>query len=149
MRMTRSIVVGLAFSTAACFGQWAGPTPASPASLACSLNELSRLGYLLSSPAEGSEWQQAHRESGGGGDQIWIRIVDDGRHAPWLDIRASSWNQFPQGMQPNGDVRSLLFRDGEVQEEVRRVRDVCLESRRNNLPVPSGTPHSARRARAS
>lgn len=145
MRMTRSIVVGLALSTAGCFGQWAGPT-ASPASLACSLNELSRLGYLLNSPPEGSEWQQAHRERGGGGDQIWIRIVDDGRHAPWLDLRASNWNQLTQAMQPNGDARPLFFRDGDVQEDVRRVRDVCADSRRNNVPLGSGTPHSIRRA---
>lgn len=125
MRNTRSIVVGIAVSSAGCLGQWAGPAPANPASLACSLNELSRLGYLLSSPAEGSDWQQAHRERGGAGDQIWIRIVDDGRRAPWLDIQASNWNQFPQAMQPNGDARPLFFRSELAQEDVRTVRSVC------------------------
>lgn len=125
MGTTRSIVVGLALSTAGCFGQWAGPKTASPASLACSLNELSRLGYLLSSPAEGSEWQQAHRERAGGGDQIWIRIVDDGRHAPWLDLRASSWSQFPQAMQATGNARPLFFRSELAQEDIRTVRNAC------------------------
>jgi hypothetical protein len=125
MRMTRSIVVGLAVSTGACLSHWGGSQPASPATLACSLNELSRLGYLLSSPSDGSDWQQAYRERGGGGDQIWIRLVDDGRHAPWLDLRASSWNQFPQGMQPNGDARPFFFRSELAQEHIRTVLDAC------------------------
>lgn len=129
MWRTKSIVVGLAISTGGCSGQWAGPTPASPASLACSLNELSRLGYVLSSLGETSDWQQVYRERGGGADQIWIRIVDDGRHTPWLDLRASNWIQFPQVMQPNGDARPLIFRSGEVHGDVNRVRDVCENSR--------------------
>lgn len=131
MPTTRSTIVWFAVSTSGCLGQWAGSIPpANPASLACSLNELSRLGYLISSPAEDPGWQQVYRQRGGGGDEIWIRLVNDGRHAPWLDLRVNSWNQFPQPLRPNGDTRPFSIRSEQAQEDVRTVRDACEGSRK-------------------
>ena len=132
MRASRNLLLMSALSGAGCLGRWVAP--ASPASLACSLHELGRLGYLISARTDGSAWQQAYRGRAGGGEEIWIRLVDDGGRAAWLDARVTGWDQFPQRPQLDGDTSPFVFREwgGQGQEDVRTIRDACEPSRSRN-----------------
>jgi hypothetical protein len=98
--------------------------PATRGTLLCALDQLSRLGYVITPGEPGSGWQQATREHPQSGEHVWVRLVDDRRGLPWLDVRVSGWNQW---MQAEGEFRPRFFRMGswQGQEDVRTVREVC------------------------
>lgn len=102
------------------------PPPASPATLFCALNQLTRLGYVVA-PDPGSAWNQATRVHAGIGESLWIRLVDDGRRPAWLDIRVNGWSQQPQMLPGEGEVRSNFFRmtSWQGEEDVRALRRAC------------------------
>lgn len=101
--------------------------PTSQSFLACSLNQFERLGYLVSPGRSGSPWYQAFRGDGGGGQEISIRMVDDGRRAAWLDVRVSKWGQLWQA--PRLDDASGPVQAGRTgwlaEDDVRTVVDRC------------------------
>ena len=138
MLASRKLLLVSALSGAGCLASWVAP--AGPATLACSLHELGRLGYQISMPTDGSAWQQASRARTGGGEEIWIQLVDDGRRAAWLDLRVMSWGQFPQAWPLEGDPRPVLIREwgSQGQEDIRTIREAC-EGRRGTTAV-AGRP---------
>jgi len=78
------------------------PPPATPRTLLCVIDELSRLGYSITTPDAQSEWYQAFRSRDGGGDQIWLRLTGDSLRPSQLDLRATGWAQQP----PRGSLTS-------------------------------------------
>jgi len=103
------------------------PPPASPRSLACVLNELGRMGYVVSMSPPGSPWYQASRSREAGGDEIWIRLVEDSLRTPWLDFRPTSWNQSSPAPIPDGQPGPVLMPPSGSQtgEDIRTVRERC------------------------
>jgi len=103
----------------------AAPRPASPASLACVLSELGQRGYEIRVQSSGSLWYQAVRIRRGVGEEIWIRLVDDGARPAWLDLRASLWSQASPAPTLDGRPISALATAAEGSEEMRTVRERC------------------------
>jgi len=135
MRPSRNFLIGCTVLGAACLGPWAAP--ATPATLECSLRELGRLGYLIGGQGDGSAWRQAYRARRAGGEEIWIRLVDDGRNPAWLDVRVTSWDQFPQRRDLVGDMRPFVLWEwsGQGQEDIRTIRDACEGPQSRNAVV--------------
>ena len=101
--------------------------PATPATLFCALNQLTQLGYVVTSPEPGSSWNQATRDHAGIGESLWLRLVDDGRRPAWLDIRVNGWNQQAQILPPDAEMRPSFFRtiSRQGQDDAQALRKAC------------------------
>ena len=128
MRNRRLLTASVVASGCAGLGTAPG-NPASPGTFPCALLELERIGYQITAHPGGSSWHQAYRERNGG-EEIWIRLADDGRRAPWLEVRYANRDFSIHGPGSDGSPsRSWFLRYASHGEgQVGAVLDRC-ESR--------------------
>lgn len=81
------------------------------------LGQLGQQGYVISVQSSGAHWYQAVRLRQAEGEEVWIRLVDEGSTPPWLDWRVSRWNQASPtsvlaslGSDQSGEVETVLHR---------------------------------------
>lgn len=122
--LARFLLLGLA----GCMAPNSVPLPsADPSLLTCALNQLGRAGYSVTPGSGTSPWFQAHRVTGSGADEIWLRVVADRGRPAWLELRARSWNQVGIWTPPDGPPRVMgpPLGTSRAEEDSRTVFDRC------------------------
>jgi hypothetical protein len=124
-RWLRAQLLGWAIAGAA-VGCLAHLPPATLSTLACSLIEFRRLGYQVQESTNDSSWHRILRSSGSTSEEVWIRLVDDGRSPAWLEARVAGWNNVGPRPADNYFVPFQAWSFGsQSHEDIRRVLDQC------------------------
>jgi hypothetical protein len=131
MRLARTSFGGLGvLGVGGCLGYQPPPaSAASPRTLSCVIAELGRMDYSITMSRDGS-WYQAFRSRGAGADQLWLRLATDSRRPPWLELRATSWEQSPPSGPPTSPTEFTMVPPTatQAQEDARTALIRCSGS---------------------